>query len=149
MKYFLAALCGVLGTIWGKMGALGPVLVLLLAASGLDYITGMLAGAKNEGLSSLKGRKGILRKIGNWVGVLTAYLMDLILIYGGPSLGVTTFTFPVLCPAVAVWMALNEILSILENLGEVGVQFPAFLTQFVAQLRGKADSGPEAVKPVN
>ena len=72
MKYFLAALCGVLGTIWGKMGALGPVLVLLLAASGLDYITGMLAGAKNEGLSSLKGRKGILRKIGNWVGVLTA-----------------------------------------------------------------------------
>lgn len=138
MRYFLAALCGILGAIWGKLGALGPVLLVLLTANALDYVTGMCSACKCKALSSEKGRRGIRQKLGDWVAVFTAYLMDILLIYGGPALGVTAFTFPVLCPAVAVWMALNEILSILENLGEAGVPLPAFLTSLVADLRDKA-----------
>ena len=141
LKYYFAATCGIVGAVWGKLGALGPILAVLVLANIGDYVTGMWASALESKLSSEKGRKGIFRKIGYWIGIATAFGVDVLLIYAAPYLGVDMFTFPILCPAVAVWLDLNELLSIIENLGRIGVPLPSFFVKTVGALRDGVASG--------
>ena len=40
-----------------------------------------------------------------------------------------------------VWLIINELISILENLGEIGVPLPEFLVNAVKSLKNKVDGG--------
>ena len=64
-----------------KLGALAPVLGMLLAAMAIDYISGLVAAAREglaggPGLESGKGVRGILKKLGYLLANAAAMLFD-------------------------------------------------------------------------
>lgn len=83
------------------------LLVLLMFC---DIVTGILKAWKNKRLRSRSALYGYARKIGMLVAIIVANVVDQVLNLGGLLAG-----FSVL------WYIVNEALSILENLNQMGV----------------------------
>lgn len=144
---FLAA---VTATFTAKMDVLFWVLILLIGVMIVDFLSGMAASAKEaiddpenkeKGWSSKKGTLGIIKKFGYILVVAVAIVVDLLIYrvaeYLNFDMPGTTF-FGLL---VAVWFILNELLSIVENAGRMGViNIPTFLTKAIRVLKNKVDS---------
>lgn len=156
VKTVTAAVVGCISTItdwmFGKLGILFYVLMLLALMMFIDYITGMLASKKealehpgnaNYGWNSKKGALGIIKKVGYLFIIVVALAVDYIILYVaadmGMELGIKAF-FGLL---VAVWYLLNELLSIVENAGRMGADVPVWLTKYIAVLKNKIDSQTE------
>ena len=131
------------------MGMITVPIVMLCFVMIMDYITGMAAAWRDGNLSSKKGAFGIAKKLLYLVAVCVGIVADWV-IYSGlqavnVSLGVSTF-FGVL---VAIWLIVNELISILENLKKIGVPLPKFLLSIVKKLKittenvGKSESEDE------
>lgn len=132
-----------------KLGILFPVLCALAAMMIVDYTTGMLAskteaidhpGDSGYGWSSKKGAKGIIKKVGYLCVIAVAMVVDYVIATVSGTLG---FTMPVSAffgLLVAVWYLLNELLSIIENVGRMGADVPEWLLKYIAVLKDKIDS---------
>lgn len=118
----------------GGWDASMKILVALMVA---DYITGVLVAAvwnkspKSAGgaLDSKAGFKGILKKC-----------MILLLVWIGVLLDNATGA-NYIRTAVVLFFVGNEGISLLENLGLMGVPFPAFLRRALEALRDQGDKG--------
>ena len=111
-----------------------PVL-MLCAVMLIDYITGMVNAWKSKELSSKKGAFGIVKKICYLALVCVGMGVDWLIYSGLRQVGVAldyTIFFGVL---VTVWLIINELISILENLEGVGVPLPKFLVTIVKRLK--------------
>ena len=106
----------------------------------IDYSTGMAAAWKQADLSSKKGIIGIVKKIGYLALVCVGMLVDWIIYCGLQVVNVNigyTFSFGVL---VTIWLIINELISILENLGTIGVPLPKFLLAIIKKLKVTAEN---------
>lgn len=83
----------------------------------LDFATGVIKAAKNKELSSKVLREGLYHKFGYAVILALGYLIEWA--QGHVDLG---FTVP-LVPAVCVYIAITEVVSIFENLCETNPEF--------------------------
>ena len=139
VKVLFTAIGSFLSSILGIMYI--PVL-LMVACNLIDYITG-LAAAKyrtDGGISSYKSMKGITKKIMMWLLVVVGAIVDQLLAYASVTLGFAMpFTFLVAC-IVAIWIICNEIISILENMVDIGVNIPAFLLPLVKNIKSQTES---------
>lgn len=125
-KAFIAAVGTAATYLWGGWDAVFLALVTLAC---MDYVTGWAAAWVHGRLSSDIGRRGIAKKIGMFIVVAVCNILDQLGDLGEPILR-----------TVAIWWYLsNEALSIVENLGEVGVPIPGRLRQALAVLRDKQD----------
>lgn len=99
---------------------LAPVLVLLIMMV-LDYATGMIKAYMTAQLSSRIGIKGILKKLCYMamvaVGAGVDYLLRSAFVQAGFDLHIELFCGLL----VAIWLIINELISILENLAAIGV----------------------------
>lgn len=107
---------------WSK--ALGVLLTLII----IDYITGVIASWKDGELNSKIGMLGISKKIYIFFMVAVAHMADV-------SLGDAHF----LRDAAIFFYISNELLSITENGGRMGVPIPSFITNAVKVLKEKSD----------
>ena len=57
----------------------------------------------------------------------------------------SVFSPPIVAPMVAVWLDLNEILSVIENLGRMGAPVPEWLSKFITVLKNKVDVAGEII----
>lgn len=135
----------VIGGITAFLGDLAIPIYVLVACNVIDYATGLMsASARGEQISSYKGIQGIAKKIGQWLLVLVGWLLDVLIAYAvhhvSPDLSVPV----VVAIIVAVWLGFNEVISILENLGDMGVPMPDFLKKIVVKLKGKIEDIGEA-----
>lgn len=105
-------------------GGLDVALQCLLVAIVLDYITGMIKAYKSATLDSKIGIKGILKKVGILCLVALSVIVDKLA--GETGLIRTT---------VIYYLVANEGLSIIENLGAVGVLVPEILKDKLKQLQ--------------
>ena len=117
----------------------GPLIVLLIMMV-IDYVTGIAAAWVRHELSSRTGLLGIIKKISYLFAVAVAVVVDYIVntavIAAKPDLtGLNVFGL-----LVTVWLILNECISILENLSEIGVPLPAFLMSIVKRLKKTTES---------
>ncbi|HYG58295.1 MAG TPA: phage holin family protein [Symbiobacteriaceae bacterium] len=110
----------------GWSALLGVLLVFVIA----DYTTGVVAAGIEGKLSSSVGFRGIARKIGIFLVVAVAHLAD-------TALGQNHM----IRDASIFFYLGNELLSIIENAGRIGVPVPPLITQAVEILRGKAGKG--------
>ena len=125
-KTVIAALGTAATYLWGGWDAVFAALVVLAC---MDYVTGWAAAWVHRRLSSEIGRRGIARKVGMFVVVAVCNILDQLGGLGEPILR-----------TVAIWWYLaNEALSIIENLGEVGVPIPDRLRQALTVLRDRHD----------
>lgn len=123
------------------LGDLAVPVLLMVACSVIDYITGLGASPyrKDDKISSYKSIRGIIKKVCMWLLVVVGAIIDQLLIYTTDKIGITMpFTFLVAC-IVAIWIICNELISILENLKDMGVKIPAFLTPIVKNIQSQVE----------
>lgn len=118
-----------------KLGILFPILMLLMFVMVVDYSTGMIKARYLGEIESRKGMWGVIKKAMYAVVVSVAMISDWIIINVAERIGVniplTTF-FGLL---VAIWLIVNECISILENLIKLEVPMPNFLKSLVSRLK--------------
>jgi toxin secretion/phage lysis holin len=134
-------LTGVFGALFSFFGLLTVPLILLLTSNIIDYITGLMATSnRNEKISSYKSFKGIKKKISMYLLIIVGFMIDIIIDYGVTNLGLQ-FDFPaIFACVVALWLVCNEILSILENLVDIGVAMPSFLMPIVSNIKSMTEN---------
>ena len=120
-----------------------PVYVLV-ACNIMDYITGLAAAhRRNQKVSSYVGVLGIAKKVCMWLLIAVGAVVDWLLLYCGTNLGFEIHLPMLAASLVAVWLIVNEIISILENVGDIGVPLPGFLTKIVQGLKSKIEGAEE------
>lgn len=122
-----------------RVGALLPVLLVLLGVMILDYITGMVKAGISGTLNSTRGWQGLLKKLMYAVTVAIAMVADYLLYIGGKEIGVDMHESAYFGTLVSLWLIINECISILENLSEIGVPMPGFLGRILQRVQGKVD----------
>ena len=115
-------------------------LCVLTAVMLMDYISGMAAAWSTKTLNSRAGVAGIVRKVGYLalvaVGMAVDYLITSALLQVGVDLQIND-CFGMI---VTIWLILNELISILENLGRIGIPLPDFLVRIVKRLKNNVDN---------
>lgn len=99
----------------------------LVAVVTIDYLTGLGAAFVGKRLDSSIGSKGIIKKVGFFVLVSLAHLLD----------KGTGMSAPVLQTATIWYLIGNEGVSITENLGEIGVPLPKALLEALNRLKNE------------
>ena len=122
-----------------RVGALLPVLLVLLAVMVLDYITGMVKAGIAGTLNSTRGWQGLLKKLMYAVTVAIAMVADYLLYIGGSQIGIDMHESAYFGTLVSIWLIINECISILENLSEIGVPMPGFLGRILQRVQDKVD----------
>lgn len=125
------------------LSCLGILAVPVLILSGLnvtDYITGIIASKyRDEQVTSYKGIRGICKKVGMWILVGVGWVMDVLINYASEYVGLSIKLPFVVATVVAVWLICNEIISILENLLDIGVDMPPFLMPLARMIKGQVE----------
>lgn len=111
-------------------GGWSQLLTILLVVQGFDIITGFMVAGSSSKISSREMKKGIYRKMGVWIVLSIAHMIDMIL-FGGTNTVVQS-------GALFAYIA-NEILSVIENLGNLDVLIPESITKHLAQVKIKGD----------
>lgn len=109
------------------VGGIGIAFTVLLGMMIIDFITGMLAGSVNEGLSSSAGKKGLIKKVYIILLIGAVYLLQIL------GLNLAGYT----ADGLSVAFAILEFVSILENGGKLGAPIPERLKNAIAALKGK------------
>ncbi len=143
---FLKVLITTIGSVLSSMLGILYVPVLLMVACNItDYITGLMAALhRADGtISSYKSIRGITKKVAMWILVVVGAMIDCLIKYAVSTLGYQLpFTFLVAC-IVAIWIVCNELISILENLIDVGIAIPEFLIPLVKNIKSYAEAKVE------
>lgn len=133
------AICSIIGVIGGMIasafGGWDAALTTLVLFMVIDYISGLTvagvfhASRKTESgtLESRAGWKGLCRKGMTLLFVLIAHLLDL-------TIGVSYIRDTVIIGFIA-----NELISIVENAGLMGIPLPSVITKAIDVLTKKGD----------
>lgn len=121
-------------------------LVFLILVMVIDYVTGMVKAWINADLSSKTGIKGIVKKVCYLLVVCVAAVVDWLLASGLQKVGITVEINYLFGVIVSIWLIINELISILENLATIGVPMPAFLTAIVRKLKVAVENNADEKK---
>ena len=117
----------------GDMNLITILFILMI----IDIITGIGKAVKNKNLWSRKSLLGFARKIFIFLIITVANLLDLFMNLNG-ALVLATVTFYIL----------NEVLSITENAGQLGIPLPEKLLDVIAVVNQKSDTDKRVDKIV-
>ncbi len=139
MKEMICIAAGVLGSGFASVfGGWDAAIVTLVVFMAMDYVTGMLVAGvfkrspKTEGggLESRAGWKGLIRKGVTLLIVVVAARLDLLV-------GDQSF----IRDGVVIAFLVNEVLSIVENAGLMGVPIPPVLVKAIEVLKQRSEGG--------
>lgn len=144
LKTAKAVCVAAFGLLSSWLGVLAIPVYVLVACNIMDYITGLAAAhRRNQKVSSYVGVLGIAKKVCMWLLIAVGAVVDWLLLYCGANLGFEIHLPMLAASLVAVWLIINEIISILENIGDIGVPLPGFLTKIVQGLKSKIEGAEE------
>ena len=109
--------------------------ITLIVIMLLDYITGIVKAWQKANLNSSIGIKGIIKKVFNIFLVIIGVVLDIIIIYIFPEMQVKML-FSMM---ITFYIIINEIISILENINELGIKIPKFVEKLISKLKNKID----------
>lgn len=129
----LGAIGSVISELFGGWTSAMTTLVIFML---IDYITGILVAAvfkksnktEDGGLESKAGWKGLIRKFSTLLIVLISIRLDII------------FNTTIISNCVIFTFLANELLSLLENVGLMGIPLPSVLTEVISVLNKKGES---------
>ncbi len=131
---------GCLTALNSLLGIMAIPFYILVGTNIVDYFTGIAASAyRGEAVNSNKGFRGIAKKVCMWLLVAIGYILDYCLIIMGNTIGITIEFKCLVSVAVIFWLLFNEIISILENINDIGTPLPPFVMDIAKFLKDKAD----------
>lgn len=141
-EFILVALAALGSGVSAMLGGWDGALQVLVGFMAADYLTGLVvagvfrrSGKSETGaLDSRAGFQGLARKCGILLLVYLGVLLD-------RATGDT-----VIRTAICLFFTANEGLSILENLGLMGVPYPAFLKNTLEALRDRGEGSDGGVQ---
>lgn len=129
MKVVINNICSViLTTLIYLLGGIDIALKCLIIMIILDYVSGVASAIYNKKLNSQVGLKGILKKFMYLVIVCVSVILDRII---GNTGAIRTL--------VIYFFVANDGISILENIGKMGIPLPKKLIDTLEQLKKKGD----------
>lgn len=133
MRHFVNnAISVILTTFVYLVGGIDVAMKSLLIVIVIDYITGVISAIYNKKLNSTIGLKGILKKFSYLIIVSLSVILDRIV---GDTGAIRTL--------IIYFFVANDGISIVENIGKMGVPLPKKLTEVLEQLRNKGDGKSE------
>ncbi len=140
LTHWKAGVTVIMATLAAALGDLYIPVILMVLCNVIDYITGLMAiGSRDEKLSSYKSLRGVAKKICMWLLVVVGVIVDELIRYSTDMAGVELpFTFLVAC-IVAIWIICSELISILENMVDIGVNLPPFLMPIIKLIQKTAE----------
>lgn len=140
-----ALVTSIAGLAASYLGALYIPTLLLVACNIIDYVTGIAAAPFRTGgsVSSYKSIRGITKKVAQWFLIVVGAILDQLIAYTTDLMGWRMpISFLVAC-VVAIWLICNELISILENVQDIGVSLPAFLLPLVKHIKSQTEEAAE------
>lgn len=140
MKEMIYTCLGIIGAaIASFFGGWSASMTTLLVLMGFDYLSGLIVAGvfhsspktENGGLESRAGWKGLFRKGMTLLIIYIANRIDIML-------GTNYFR-----DATCIAFIVNEILSIIENAGIMGVPLPKVFIKAIEVLKDRADQSEE------
>ena len=134
LKYTIVSCFGIVGTFIASMfGGWTVALTTLCIFMGIDFLTGIVVAgvfhkspkSKNGTLESKSGFKGLCRKCLILLFVIVGYRLDLI------------FDSSYIKDGVCIAFITNELISIVENAGLMGIPLPKLITNAIELLNNK------------
>lgn len=145
LKSILSAVGGVLLGLFGRMSV--PIYILI-GCNVIDYITGILsAKARGEKVTSYQGVIGIAKKICMWLLVVVGWIVDLTIAYAAEPFGLEIELKCTVAFIVCLWLTFNELISILENISQIGVPIPSFLIKVVKWMENTTEKTGDSIIP--
>ena len=130
----------IFGAIFSALGILAVPVFLLVGCNLIDYFTGIAAAKyRAETVSSYKGIRGIIKKVCMWLLIVVGWMLDILIQYAVTTVGLTLILPYIVATVVAVWLICNELISILENMIDIGVAIPPFLMPIVQMIKRQAE----------
>lgn len=120
------AIVAILSFVLGEHWILFAAFLLLNVA---DWITGWMKSRMTKKENSVKGWKGVLKKLGYWIMIAVAFGAAAIFIEIGAVIGVDLGITTLLGWFVLASLLVNEIRSIVENFVEAGFNVPIVLVK--------------------
>lgn len=147
-KGLIGIFSGLVAIIFDKLGVLPYILLILIATMVVDYVSGLMAAKWEEleysdgkhGWSSKRGLQGILKKFSFLCVILVGLCLDYMIVRTCIILNLNFKWQSYFSLLLTVWFTLNEVLSILENAGRMGVELPKWLVNTITEIKGKIDS---------
>lgn len=116
-------------------GVLTVPLIMLGVVAVLDWCTGLTKAWVKGTLSSKVGAIGAVKKLTYAVTIAVGMVVDYIIAGVLTQLGIEMTGTCYVGMLVTVWLIVNELISILENVHQIGVPIPAFLGKIVSKLK--------------
>ena len=133
-------LTAAMATLMTYMGHLVVPIIVLAVVMLLDYGTGIAKAVVKGELSSKIGIIGILKKLGYLAVVAVGMAIDWVIQTGMAELHIDFKLEFLFAMIVIVWLILNELISILENVAAIGAPVPKWLTKIIAKLKDQTES---------
>lgn len=136
-KNMICSAIGIIGAVIAKfLGGWDNSMITLVIFMSVDYISGLAVAAifnkspksENGGLESKAGFKGLCRKCMTLIFVMIAHRLDLML------------NIDYMRNVVIIGFCANELISIIENSGTMGLPLPAVITNAVDILKKKGET---------
>lgn len=136
MKSVICTIAGVVGSaVAWLFGGWDASIITLLIFMGIDYITGLIVAgvfhksnkSANGALESRAGWKGLVKKGVTILFVVVSVRLDMLI---GTSY---------IRDAVCIAFIVNELLSIVENAGLMGIPIPSVITKGIELLKEKGE----------
>ncbi len=111
----------------------------------LDYVSGMVAAWTTKTLNSRVGVIGIIKKVAYLVLVVVGMAVDYLITSALINVGINLQINYCVGMIITIWLIINELISILENLDRIGIPLPDFLVKIVNKLKKSVDDKTEEV----
>lgn len=123
------------------LGILAVPVFILVGCNIIDYGTGLAAAKyREESVNSYKGIRGIIKKVCQWLLIVVGAMLDYLIQYAAEYIGLG-ITIPfIVATVVAVWLITNEMISIVENMVDIGTPIPAFLLPLIKYIKEQTET---------
>lgn len=151
MDKLKALIIAALAALMNWMGILAVPVCLMVGCNIIDYITGLCAAKyrSDGGISSYKSIRGITKKVCMWLLVVVGAFVDVLIQYAVSCTNIAVDIPFVVATTVAVWLVVNEMISILENMVDIGVSMPPFLLPVVKHIKKQVEDTAEITNTEN
>ena len=139
-----------LSALFAWLGVVAVPFLLLVLLQLIDYGTGLAAAKyRSEKISSYKSFQGIVKKICMWLLVVVGGVMDWLVTYAANNIGLELEVSFVCAIVVCAWLMCNEVISVLENMIDIGVKLPPFLMKLAKRIKGEIEKKADTEKEDN